>query len=102
MSLPVTVRVAFDPDAANPTQVLSSELRIRVGLTQTGRSGVGPGNTTGGRDRDPGTAAPGVLIPGTGAPAGLSWLLVLGSLLLGTGFALVARRTHDHGDSHVH
>lgn len=105
-SLPVTVRVAFNPRAANPTQALTSELRIRIGLTQTGRYGVdpgtSPGDTTNGTDRDPRAATPGGLLPGTGAPAGLSWLLLLGSILLGTGFALVARRTHNDGDSHVH
>ncbi|MET1060114.1 MAG: hypothetical protein ABWX84_10975 [Nocardioides sp.] len=104
-SLPVRVRVAFDPHASNRTQLLSSELRIRVGLRQAGRAGLGPASAPGagpdGADRDPGHA-PWDLLPDTGLPAGLSWLLLFAALSLGTGIALVTRRNDDHGESHVH
>ena len=97
------VRVAFDPAASNRTQLLSSELRIRVRLAQSGHIDLEPGTAPGDL---PGsgaaTGSDGGPLPGTGLPAGLAWLFLLGSLSLGTGFALVTRRSHHHGDTDVH
>ena len=102
-SAPVKVRVAFDPAASNRTQLLSSGLRIRVRLAQTGHIDLGPGTAPGdgpgGSDAAPATGPGGGLLPGTGLPAGLAWLLLLGSL--GTGFALVTRRSQNHADTDV-
>jgi hypothetical protein len=101
-SVPVKVRVAFDPAATNRTQRLSSTLRFRVRLAQSGHIDLEPGTAPGdGADAAAGAASDGGLLPGTGLSAGLSWLFLLGSLSLGTGFALVARRSHDHGDPDV-
>ena len=60
-----------------------------------------PGDRTGRHRPRPGPR-PWDLLPDTGLPAGLGWLLLLGSLSLGTGVALVTRRNDDHGESHVH
>jgi hypothetical protein len=100
-SAPVVVRVSFDPAASNRTQLLSSELRIRVRLAQGGHIDLEPGTAPGAHPAGP-DAAPGPdggPLPGTGLPAGLAWLFLLGSLSLGTGVALVTRRSHHHGDS---
>jgi LPXTG-motif cell wall-anchored protein len=102
-SVPVRVRVAFDPAASNRTQLLSSELRLRVRLAQTGHLDLEPGTGPGdGAQTTSGNRSEHGLLPATGLPAGLAWLFLLGSLSLGTGFALVARRSHHHGDTDVH
>ena len=100
-SVPVKVRVAFDAAAPNRTQLLSSELRIRVRLAQSGHIDLEPG-TAPGDGPGSGDGADGGPLPGTGLSAELAWLFLLGSLSLGTGFALVTRRSHHHGDTDVH
>ena len=100
-SVPVKVLVVFDPAASNRTQLLSSELRIRVRLAQSGHLDLEPGTANGGQPGS-GKGSDGGPLPGTGLSAELGWLFLLGSLSLGTGFALVTRRSHHHGDPDVH
>ena len=101
VSVPVKVVVAFDRAASNRTQLLSSELRIRVRLAQSEHVDLEPGTAPGDLPGS-GSGSDGGPLPGTGLSAELAWLFLLGSLSLGTGFALVTRRSHHHGDTDVH
>jgi LPXTG-motif cell wall-anchored protein len=86
--VPVTVTVAFDDASTNETQLLSSDLTFRINLSQT--------STVLGEDDNDGNGA----LPDTGAPS--LWIFGLGSVLLGTGVAIVSRRREtQQGESHV-
>ncbi|VXB40017.1 LPXTG cell wall anchor domain-containing protein [Aeromicrobium sp. 9AM] len=86
--VPVTVTVAFEDASTNETQLLSSDLTFRINLKQT--------STVLGEDDNDDNGP----LPDTGAP-GL-WIFGLGSVLLGTGVAIVSRRREtQQGESHV-
>lgn len=93
--VPVTVTVAFADTSANESQLLSTELRFRVNLTQTGEvRGAEATRGRSGANRD----ADG-LLPDTGAPD----FLLLGTLAmicLGAGTTFISRRTPTKGASH--
>jgi LPXTG-motif cell wall-anchored protein len=83
--VPVAVTVSFDFSSPNETQLRSTDIRLRFTLTQNEFPRADDGNGE---------------LPDTGAPT--LWILALGSILLGTGVAIVSRRRHTHlGDSHV-
>ena len=97
------VRVAFDPAASNRTQLLSSELRIRVRLAQSGHIDLEPG-TAPGTNAGPGRRATDRTADRCRAPVSRpGWPgCSFSDPSLGTGLALVTRRSHHHGDSDVH
>lgn len=83
--VPVTVSVNFDFSSPNDTQVRSTDFRFRINLSQASAV-VGEDDGNG--------------LPDTGGLA--LWMAVFGSILLGTGVAIVSRRRHNPlGDSHV-
>lgn len=83
--VPVTISVDFTFSSPNNTQLRSTDLIFRINLSQT--AGVL------GEDDE--------LLPDTGAPQ-IIWIVALGSVLLGTGVAIVSRhRETQQGESHV-
>lgn len=107
-SVPVTVNVAYDFSSSNASQLLSTDLKFRVTLTQTGsgvdlegnNQGNGDGNGSG-TGTGTGSGNGNADLPDTGAPNS-TWIVALGSILLGIGFAVTSRRRNDpQGESHV-
>lgn len=121
--VPITITVTFDDVSPNESQRLSTDLRFRLTLIQTIIDSDHPDTDTatdtdtstgGGTSTNASTktiikkvvtvAIPGAL-PGTGAPE-ITWIVALGSILLGTGIAVVSRRRTEpadpQGESHVH
>ncbi|MEO6606134.1 MAG: LPXTG cell wall anchor domain-containing protein [Aeromicrobium sp.] len=85
--VPVQVKVDFSYSSPNDTQLTSTDLNFRVTLTQTA-------------DVSPGDGSTGAL-PDTGSPD-ITWIGLFGSILLGTGVAIVSRRRNNpQGESHV-
>ncbi|MBC7595092.1 MAG: LPXTG cell wall anchor domain-containing protein [Kineosporiaceae bacterium] len=92
--VPVHVTVDFNESSPNDTQMRSTDLNFRISLTQ---SSITPQGNGGGNGNN-GSASP---LPNTGAP-NITWIVALGSILLGTGIAIVSRRRQTHqGESHV-
>ncbi len=84
--VPVTVSVGFAYSSPNDTQLRSTDMTFRINLSQT--------STVPGEDDGNGP------LPDTGAPNLV--ILALGSVLLGTGVAIVSRRREtQQGESHV-
>jgi len=121
--VPINVTVDFDDTSTNGSQLLSTDLQFRVTLSQDdiplsvgpgepGGDGEQGGGSEGGGGNEPGggseTQGGGSLIksvsghlPGTGAPD-ITWIAFIGSILLGTGIAVVSRRRNDsQGESHA-
>lgn len=102
--VPVTITVSFDEDSPNATQLRSTDIRLRLTLTQTefpqgddGDDGDSDGDDDG--DDNDGDDGNGVL-PDTGS--GLeAWMLLLGGLSLGLGSAIVRREPHAGSNDHV-
>lgn len=109
-TFPIAVTVDFDESSTNQTQLISTDLQFRVTLTQsspvdpggTGSDGTGTGSGSGsGNDSGNGSGNGSGLLPDTGAPY-TTWIVALGSILLGTGIALTSRRRKNpQGESHV-
>lgn len=98
--VPVNVTVDFNENSPNVTQYLSTDMNFRVTLTQ---SATTPRDNGGGNGNGSGSGSNGStsLLPNTGAP-NITWIVALGSILFGTGIAIVSRRRQTHqGESHV-
>ncbi len=100
--VPIHVTVDFNENSPNDTQLLSTDLKFKVTLTQsseTNPDNPGDGNGTNGDGN--GTNGSSSPLPDTGAGQ-LTWIVALGSILLGTGVAIVSRhRNNEQGESHV-
>lgn len=109
-TFPIAVTVDFSESSTNETQLISTDLKFRVTLTQsspvnpggTGTDGTGTGSGSGsGNDSHNGSGNGSGLLPDTGAPY-TTWIVALGSILLGTGIAVTSRRRNNPtGESDV-
>lgn len=106
--VPVNITVDFAESSPNETQLRSTDLNFRVTLTQSsltppdngGGNGTDGNGGNGGGNGGDGNGSSG-LLPNTGAPD-ITWIVVLGAILFGTGLAIVSRRRHNpQGESHV-
>lgn len=83
--VPINITVDFDDTSANESQLLSTDLNFRVALSHGGSLND---NVSG-------------ALPNTGAPE-ITWIIVIGSIFLGTGIAAVSRRRQNsQGEFHV-
>lgn len=94
--VPVQITVDFSYGSPNDTQFESTDLKFKVTLTQS--STTPPDNGGGNGNGNGGSGSP---LPNTGAPQ-VTWIVILGSILLGTGLAITSRRRNNpQGESHV-
>lgn len=93
-AIPVEVRVRMGEEAPNGTMVLSTDLDLRITISDADTVAGDEGSTD---DDDP-VAGPGIDLPGTGS-AIAPWLPPLALALLGTGTWLVVRRRRDADDT---
>lgn len=111
--VPINITVDFDDTSTNESQLLSTDLKFRVALSDDGRvllptpsDPADPSDPNTGTQDDTRTGnglyhrVTGAL-PNTGAPE-ITWITVIGSILLGIGIAVVSRRRRNpQGESHV-
>ena len=89
--VPIKVNVAFDYSSPNSTQLRAAEVNFLVTLSES----IPAGSSNGGDDDKGG------FLPGTGAPE-VRWIVVIGAMLIGIGFAFVSRgREPDEEEVHV-
>jgi hypothetical protein len=101
--VPVTVTVSFDEDSPNATQLRSTDIRLRITLTQTEFPNGDDEDSDDDNDDDNGTddgeEDDNGVLPDTGT--GLSaWMLVLGGLTVGLGAAIARREPHTGSNHH--
>lgn len=109
-STPVGIRISFNPESANESQLRSTRLSSTVTLSQSMRdeSGLPAVRDEPGHSVTAATGPQGVgdhdragVLPDTGAPE-FMWIAISGSLLIGIGLALlVGRRKNDEKSAHV-